>query len=382
MTIDYSQLKQKSEKNLETNNEVKIGKIKSLINKLQEIQSIPSKEKQFFVQNLQVMVSGGLPLDRALKTLADQTTNFRFKKIIEDLRTSTIKGVSLADSLNKHKSVFGELFISMVQAGELSGRLDEVLKQVYLQLKKSNELKSNVKSAMTYPVIVVLAMVGIGIGMLVFVIPKITGIFTEAKVELPLPTRILISTSNFITGNGILVGSASIIFIVLFILFFKTDKGKYFFHGLFLKLPIFSGIIKQINLAQFTRNISSLIKTDIPIVKTFEVTAQIVGNHHYRRALIESAQKLKKGATIAEILKAYPKLFPPVIIQMVNVGEETGKVDEILDEMANFYEEEINRIMKTLPSIIEPVLMLILGVGVGLMAVAIIMPMYSITQAI
>lgn len=347
---------------------------------LKKIGSISSKEKQFFVQNLQVMVRSGLPLDKSLKTLAEQTKNQQFKKIITDLYQNTEKGISFKDSLSKYKSTFGELFVNMVEAGEISGRLDEVLAQIYLQIKKSNELRSRIRSAMTYPVIVVIAMVLIGIGMLIFVIPKITSLFDQMNAKLPFATRLLINISKFVVNNGILTALATIAVITVFALILRSKKGKYIFHGIVLKLPVFGPIIQEINLAKFARTLSSLIKTDIPIIKTFEVTSQVLGNKHYQQALIDAAKKLKKGTTIADSLREYPNLFPPVIIQMISTGEETGKVDEILAELASFYEDEIDRIMKTLPSIIEPLLMIVLGAGVAVMAVAIIMPMYSLTQ--
>ena len=307
MSIDYSSIKQQKVKKADEV-VVKENFFTRLINKIEQFQTVPSKEKQFFVQNLRVMVTGGLPLDRALRTLGDQTENVRFKKIINQLLADTVKGVSFADSLSRYKSVFGNLFINMVQAGEMSGRLDEVLKQIYLQLKKSNELKSNVKSAMTYPVIVVLAMIGIGIGMLVFVIPKITGIFTEANVSLPLPTRILIATSNFIVSHGILVSILAIVLVGSFIAFIKTQKGKYILHAILLKTPIFASIIKQINLAQFTRNLSSLIKTDIPIVKTFEVTSQIDARAH-RTVAGALRRQMHRGRSLEHPIHIVPQFM-------------------------------------------------------------------------
>jgi len=233
---------------------------------------------------------------------------------------------------------------------------------------------------MTYPVIVLIAMILIGIGMLIFVIPKITSLFDQMKTQLPFATRLLINISNFVVNNGLLTALILITIIIVFVLILRSPKGKFVFHGIVLKLPVFGPIIQEINLAKFARTLSSLIKTDIPIIKTFEVTGQTLGNKRYQQVLVEAAKKLKKGSGIADSLKEYPNLFPPVIIQMILTGEETGKVDEILAELASFYEDEIDRIMKTLPSIIEPLLMIVLGAAVAVMAVAIIMPMYSLTQ--
>ncbi len=353
-----------------------------LLAKMNDFGTVSDKEKIFFTQNLQVMIRSGLPLDRSLKTLAEQINNKKFKKIIGDLAANTEKGIAFTESLSKYEEVFGHLFISMVQAGEISGRLEDVLKQIYLQIKKAHELKSRIIGAMIYPVIVIVAMVLIGIGMMIFVVPKITAIFVEMKAELPLPTKVLIGLSDFILNNGFLTGLAAVLLIGLIIYTIKNEKTKYYYHYVFLKLPILGPIVKKINLAKFARTLSSLLKTDIALVKSFEITAQILGNRLYRRSLLSSLNDLKEGISLTAVLQKYPDLYPPVIIQMVAAGEETGLVDEILTDLADFHEEEIDQIMKTLPTVIEPVLLLILGAGVGAMAVAIIMPMYSLTEHI
>jgi type IV pilus assembly protein PilC len=321
-------------------------------------------------------------LDKSLRTLALQTKNQRFKNVLEDLAKDTEAGVALNESIAKYQNIFGAITVNMIKAGEISGKLEEVLKQIYVQIKKSYELKSKVRGAMTYPVIILVAMILIGIGMFIFVIPKITSLFDQMNAQLPLPTKILIKVSNFTINNGIIVALVFFIIITLIILSFKNKRILFFYHKIFLIMPIFGSIIKKINLAKFSRTVSSLIKTDISIVKTLDITSQVVGNKVYKRALKESANNIKSGASLTDILKKYPNLFPPIIIQMTAAGEETGSLDEILDEMASFYEEDIDQIMKTLPSIIEPILILILGVGVGAMAVAIIMPMYSLSQQI
>ena len=202
------------------------------------------------------------------------------------------------------------------------------------------------------------------------------------NAQLPLPTKILIAISNALIHNGVLVVVCLVIFIIAFIRILKTKKGKSFFDSLILKMPIIAPIIKKINLARFARNISSLLKTDIMIVKSFEITSSVLGNTQYKDAVLDMGMKLKKGEGLTESIKNYPKLFPPVIVQMVSIGEETGDLDNILIELAEFYEGEIDQIMTDLPALIEPILILILGIGVGGVAISIIMPMYSITSAV
>lgn len=343
---------------------------------------IPTSEKLFFVQHLGIMLKAGMSLLVSLETLSRQTDNKRFKKIIDDIAANIEKGKSLNESLKAHQKIFGELFVNMIEAGEISGKLESVLRQLYIQMKKQHELVSKVKGALTYPLVVIFAMGGIGIFMMIVVVPKITSMLKEFNAELPLATKILISVSDAIVNNGLLViiGVVAFIFIVVRIL--KTYRGKYYFQAALLKMPIFSSIIKKINLAKFARTISSLLKTDIMIIKSFQITANVLGNLHYRAAIKEMAEKIKKGGAINDVISAYPKLFPPVVTQMVAVGEQTGELDSILEELASFYEDEVDQIMQNLPSIIEPLLILILGSAVGGMAVAIISPMYSLSSSI
>jgi len=343
---------------------------------------IPLREKLFFVQYLSIMLKAGISLSAGLKTLAKQTANRRFAEIIMKIAANVEKGVSFTESLKPHQKVFSELFVSMIEAGEVSGKLEDVLVQLYIQLKKQNELYSKIKGALTYPAVIVLAMGGIGAFMIVVVVPKMMDMLKSFNAELPLATKILISVSDFIVNNGLLVTVAIVVFVLVVIKILSTHRGKYYFQAIVLKLPVVSPIIKKINLARFARTISTLLKTDIMIIKSFQITANTLGNLHYRKAVNEMSERIKKGSQINEIVAAYPKLFPPVVNQIISVGEQTGELDSILGELADFYEGEVDKIMDNLPSIIEPILILILGCGVGAMAVAIIMPMYSLTSAI
>lgn len=349
---------------------------------LLKFSKVPLKEKLFFVQHLGLMLRTGISLSIALKTLADQTENKRFAMVLKDIGEKIEKGNNFCDSLKPHKIIFGELFINMIEAGEISGKLESVLQQLFVQMKKENTLISKVKGALTYPAVIVMAMFGIGTFMIVFIIPKVTAMFTEINAELPLPTKVLIAISDGIRNNGLLAIIIFITTILTITKILKTEKGKFIFQSILLKLPVLSPIIKKINLARFARTISSLLKTDIMIIKTFEITASVLGNLHYRNALLNMAGEIKKGGKLSDTINKYPKLFTPIVAQMVSIGEETGELDNILVELAEFYEEEVDLIMDNLPAIIEPLLILMLGLGVGGVAVAIIMPMYSITESI
>ncbi|MFH1456878.1 MAG: type II secretion system F family protein [Patescibacteria group bacterium] len=355
---------------------------KKFILYLENSGGVPLTQKIFLVQNLAIMLKAGLSLGESLQSIKKQSSNKKLQYILVDVTEQVEKGESFSSALANYPSVFNELFVSMIASGETSGNLEEVLKQIHIQLKRSHELISKVRGAMIYPAVVITAMVGIGIAMVIFVLPKFVDIFADFEAELPLPTRVLIWVSKFTQTNGIFV--VLILAVILFSIykFIKTKTGKYMVHKFFLTAPIISQIVKKINLARFARTLSSLIKTGIPIVNSFKITAKTLSNVYYKEALIESAEKIKKGTEINIILREYPKLFPPIITQMVTVGEESGSIEDILNEIAGFYEEEVDQTMKNLPAIIEPVLMLILGAGVGFMAVAVLMPMYSLGQAI
>lgn len=343
--------------------------------------TIPLSEKLFFIQYLGIMLKSGISLSISLNTLALQTTNKRFAEIIKDVMANVEKGSTFTESLKLHEKIFGQFFINIIDAGEISGKLEEALKQLYTQFKKQYELISKIKGALTYPIVILTAMLGIGTFMMIAVVPQITKMFKEFNTELPFFTKLIISVSDTLVQHGILFLVGLILFIIILISILKTNKGKYIFHLILLKLPIFSPIIKKINLARFARTISSLLKTDIMIVKSFQITAGVLSNVHYRKAMKEMAEQIKKGKKINEVISNYSTLFPPVVIQMISVGEETGELDYILEELAQFYENEIDQIMNNLPSIIEPILILMLGLIVGGIAIAIVMPMYSITSA-
>jgi len=363
-----------------------IAKSESLTDKVNKfflrLSRVPLKEKLFFVQHLSIMLKAGISLSAALKTLAEQSESKSFSGILKDISSKVEKGIGFAESLKPYQKIFGELFINMVESGEVSGKLENVLNRLYVQLKKQHELISKVKGALTYPAVIIFAMGGIGVFMMVMVVPKITAMFDELEAELPLPTKILITVSNAIINNGLLSAIGLALFVFTFWQILRTYKGKYYFQAILLKAPIISSIIKKINLARFARTVSSLLKTDIMIIKTFQITANILGNLHYRAAILEISEKIKKGGQINEVIKDYPKLFSPIIVQMIAVGEQTGELDNILEELADFYENEVDKTMDNLPSIIEPLLILVLGCVMGAMAVAIIMPMYSLTTAI
>lgn len=339
-------------------------------------------EKMFFTRNLQVMVSAGLPLPKAIETLASQTKNKKFKKILSNIKDEIIKGKSFSETLTSYPNVFSELFQSMVKVGEETGNLEDVLRVLTLQMEREREIKSKVKGAILYPAIIILAMLGIGVLMLILVIPKLAETFKELEIELPLTTRIVIGLANFLTKKWYLI----ILFVFVFLLILrqclKTSYGKKIFDSFQLKIPIISPIIKNLNSAYTVRTLGSLISAGVPLPRALEITSTTLGNVFYKSALKETAEKVRKGAKMSEVLKFYENIYPPTVIQMISVGEETGETSSILAKLADFYEEEVANTTKNLASIIEPILMLLIGGAVGFFAISMVQPMYSMLQAI
>jgi type IV pilus assembly protein PilC len=344
---------------------------------------VPLTQKVFFTENLRVMIRAGLSISEGLSTLALQADSKTFRRVITVIKNDVESGKPFSASCANFPKIFASIFVSMIQIGEVSGTLEESLSELTQQMKKDYEIRSKVKGAMTYPIVVLTAMVAIGIGLVVYVLPQLLVMFTEfGGIQLPLATRILIFITDFTQAHGILVVIAVVVFVIAFICFARTKTGKSSLDWLFLHLPILGPIVRKVNLARFSRTVSGLMHTDIPVVQAFGVTAQVLGNTHFRAATLDAAEHIKKGESIAKSLGAHGKLFPPLVVQMVLVGERAGTVDELLADIADFYEQQVEQTLNSLSSIIEPVLILILGVMVGGIALAIIAPIYSMTESI
>ena len=334
-------------------------------------------EKIMFTRNLRVMIAAGVALPRTLKILADQAKNKKFRKTLLEIREEIVKGRAFSESLDKYPSIFSELFVSMVKVGEETGTLEEVLRVLTQQMEKEHEIKSSIKGAMIYPAVIIFAMVCIGVLMLIIVIPKLAAVFSELGVELPLTTKIVIATGTFLSKFWFLLPVGILIFLFLLRVILKTKTGKLVFDTFVLKIPVISSIIKKTNSAHTVRTLSSLIAAGVPIVRSLEIVSGTLGNVHYRKAMSEAAERVKKGAKLAEILKRYENIYPTLVIQMIEVGEETGKTSDVLEKLAEFFEEEVANATKNLSAVIEPVLMLIVGAVVGFFAISMIQPIYS-----
>jgi len=340
------------------------------------------KDQIIFASNLSSMISAGLPLSRALEVIERQSSNRKFKKIISGIIDKINSGQSLSQSMGQYPDVFPSVFTSMVSAGEESGNLPEALKLVSEQLSKSYDLRRKVKGAMIYPAIVVTAIVIIAILMMIFLVPTLTETFKELEVELPLSTRIVIGISDALAQNTLLFVVGFLVLVLILGIAFRTSIGRRWWELFLLKMPMSKNLVKGYNSAVILRAISSLISSGVSMVESIKIAAKITQNSLYREVLIEAMDKVQRGVNLSSVLKDHPSLFPVLVGEMASVGEETGNLPQMLLNGAKFFEDEVDQTTKNLSTVVEPVLMLVIGAAVGFFAISMIGPMYSLTEAI
>lgn len=344
--------------------------------------TIPLKEKMIFARNLSVMIASGLTVSRAVNNLATQVKSKKFKAILEDIYNEIQGGVNLSDSLAKYPRVFDDLFVNMVRVGEVGGNLEEVLNIIAIQLEKEHELKSKVIGALIYPGVILTLMLGIGILMLTFVLPKILGVFADMDVVLPPMTRFVIGLSNFFRDHYIIVFGIVFFAVVGIKIFLQTEFGKKTLGFILIKFPAIKNIVIKVNCARFSRIYSSLLKSGVSSIDALNIVANTLGNFYYKKAIRDGIEEIQKGVALSVIISNNGVIFPVMVSQMMEVGEETGKTDDMLLKIAEFYEEEVNQITKNLSSIIEPILMIFIGGAVGAFAISMLQPMYSLMENI
>ncbi|MEM4270574.1 MAG: type II secretion system F family protein [Candidatus Pacearchaeota archaeon] len=344
--------------------------------------SVSSTDKVIFSRNLGVMVGAGLSLTRALGVLSKQTQNKRFKKIINELEDFVNKGKMLSEAMKNYPKVFSPLFVAMVRVGEEGGRLSESLKLVADQMEKDNNLIRKIKGAMVYPSVIIVAMILIGILMLVYVVPTLVSTFKELNIELPATTRAIIFFSDFFVNHFIFFITGIIFLFSLSIWIIQTKRGKRIVADILLKIPLFSGITKKVNAARTCRTLSSLISSGVNIIDSLSITQDVLQNYRYKNVLERAKEEVQRGTLMSEIFKSNSNLYPILVGEMMAVGEETGKLSDMLLQLANFYEEEVENATKDLTTVIEPILMVIIGGVVGFFAISMIQPMYSMMGGI
>lgn len=347
-----------------------------------DIGSVSLSEKMFFTRNLQVMVSAGLSIPRAIGIISCQVKSKTFKKALEDVKEQVSKGQRLSDALSLHPKIFPNLFQNMVKVAEETGTMEDVLKTLANQMERTYDLQSRIKGAMTYPAVIVSAMLLIGAAMLIIVVPQMSSVFESMGIELPMSTKMLVALGNFMAQKWYLALLIIIAAIICFIWFAKKPFGKKTLDWISLKFPVISSLVKNINAAYTVRNLSSLSAAGVPLPKSLEITSETLGNGFYKKALMDSAEKVRKGEKLSEALKNYSGIYPQTVIQMIAVGEETGETSTILGKLADFYEQNVAETTKNMASIIEPIMILVLGGAIGFFAISMMQPLNSIMQGV
>ncbi|MDP2684249.1 MAG: type II secretion system F family protein [bacterium] len=331
-----------------------------------------------FARNLEVMIRSGLTISEALEIGADSASG-KFKRILLNVMTDVNSGTPLADAFAQFPKVFSPLFINSVYAGESSGTLEQNLNYIATQLEKERELSQKVKGAMLYPIIVLVATFGLGMTLSFFVLPKIIPLFQGLSVDLPLTTRMLISFSELIEAHGLLLFVGIVAFFGALIWYTRQKFSHPLTHMLILKLPVVKKISKNANLARFCRTLGSLIKSGLTIDEAMQVTAKTMQNYYFKKAFENIREKTISGSLLSDNMIHYRDLFPKLVTRMVRVGEESGKLEETLLYLADFYDSEVDSSTKSITTTIEPVLLIFIGLVVAFLALSIITPIYSIT---
>jgi len=334
-----------------------------------------------FTRQFATMIEAGVPLVQSLDILAEQMDNPTFQRAIRDMYTHVKGGKSFSDSLEGHKKIFSTLFISMIRAGEISGQLNEILDRLATYLEKSASLQKKVKAALVYPIVVTIIAIGITLFMLTFVIPQFADIFTTLDAKLPGPTALLIIVSNVVKRNILFFIVGFSIFSFIFNRFVATKNGRLWFDKRLLSLPVFGSLFMKVAMSKFTRTLSTLLKSGVPIITSFEIVSKTVGNRLIELILYDVMEALKEGKGIAVTL-TQKQVFPPMVVRMIGIGEETGEIERMLSKIADFYDEQVDVAITGLTSMIEPLIIVFLGGIIGTIVVCMFLPIFTITQAI
>lgn len=345
-------------------------------------QKVKTQELVLFTRQLSSMISSGLTLTKALEILKMEIKNETFVEIVTTIINDIQEGKTFSQAIEKHPQVFSPIYISIVKAGEQAGLLDKVLIRLTENLEKQSKLKATIKSALMYPFIVIIMMFGVALIMAFFVIPQLTGLYTSLNVEIPLPTKIVIGLAKLITSYWFLTILVVGIFVYGYRKWVATPSGKLIIDTLVLKLPVFGKLIKQTMLTEFSRTFGLLVGSGTLVVQSLIQTADVTGNVLYKTAILDVSKMVEKGESIGEAMSSYELLFPPMLIQLVKIGEQTGKIDESLLKASEYMEREVDQTVKTLTTAMEPFIMVILGVGVAFLVFSVITPIYSLINSV
>ena len=344
--------------------------------------SISLDEKVVVARNLAAMLEAGLTTSRALAVMERQTKNKKMKMVLNSIIADVKRGSTFSGALSKFENVFSPLFVSMARAGEESGKLSDALRVVAVQMERASNLTKKVKGALIYPSIVLIAMIGIGVLMLIFVVPTLTSTFEELGTQLPPTTKLIISASKFLTQHTVAALAGMLVIVFAFMSGLKTEVGKRISDWVVLRIPVVGGLVIETNAARTTRTLASLLSAGVDVIFSLTITRDVLANHYFKNVLSEAEAAVTKGSPISDSFAKHPELYPSLVAEMIAVGEETGRVADLLKETAQFYEESVERQTKDLSTIIEPFLMLAIGAAVGFFALSMIAPIYSLSNSI
>jgi len=362
---------------------LEIGEIKknALRDTLDSINFLKGRVRQkdlvLYSRQLSTLIGAGVPIVQGLTILLNQIDNPAFKKVITAVREDIESGTSITEALGRHPTVFSELYVNMVRSGELGGILDVILERLSGYLEAAARLRSKIKSAMVYPAVIAFVAGAITTFLMIVVVPAFVKIFQQAGAQLPLPTQILLMVSNFLKRYIIFIIIALIVFFVGLRQYYKTETGSMRIDILLLRLPIFGPLLRKVAVAKFTRTFGTLVKSGVPILQALDTVAKTSGNRVIEKAVLEAKESIREGERISEPIKACG-VFPPMVTQMISVGEETGNLDAMLSKIAEFYEQEVDAAVSGLTSMIEPVVIVFMGIIIGAIAVSMYMPMFQL----
>lgn len=342
---------------------------------------LKSKDTVIFTRQFATMIDAGLPIVQAIEILGRQHENKAFKKVLLAVKDSVETGGTLADALAKHPKAFDDLYTNMVAAGENGGILDVILERLSVHMEKAMKLKREIKTAMIYPSVVISAAIIVTAVLLIFVIPTFAELFMDFGSALPLPTQIVIDMSNFVVAWWYVMAAAAIGFIVFFTRFLKTERGKEVIHPIALRLPVFGDIIRKVAVARFTRTLGTMLSSGVPILEALNICARTAGNKVVEREVLRARIAISEGKSMLEPL-SNSEVFPNMVVQMIAVGESTGALDAMLQKIADFYEDEVDNAVTAMKQLIEPIMILTLGVIIGGLVVAMYLPIFKMGSVV
>ncbi len=343
--------------------------------------NVRSRDLAIFTRQFSTMIDSGLPLVQCLDILSKQSDDANFRTIIQDVMHDVEAGTTLAEAMAKHPQAFDSLYVNMVDAGEAGGILDKILQRLATYIEKAEALKRKIKSAMTYPAVVMSVAGGAMLFMLLFIIPVFAEVFDDFGGELPMATQIVVDLSNFLKSAWYIIAVVVVLLVVALKRYRKTERGARQIDSLLLRAPVIGDLLRKGSIARFTRTLGTMISSGVAILSGLDITARTAGNKIIEEAIQATKTSIREGETIAQPLKE-AGVFPPMVVQMISVGEETGALDKMLEKIANFYDEEVNTAVETLTSIIEPVMIVVMGVAVGGMVVAMYLPMFKLINVV